>query len=741
MTTGKKYAGEKIYFLRYMSLLITILILLVSFTVYYFLSSRRRIYDKASANLNSIKTNVESRLIDIHNTLQRLSLNNNIGAISNDSTNFFNLYTLQKSLASYKTTNSIIDEILLYIENEDRVTTSNGIGRSLPEPYGQYLKYFINSESSNNKSFWDNTYNSFFFNCAGPDNDYIACIQTIPIFNGVHYKAGNYVIFIPKASLYSIGTDLLGRSGTFSIHSPTGRSLTGTMDMQISDNLKRNTNQLHTYKDVVKLSSIASSGRIYSISYSKRDLLGTLYFQILLTCIMIIFIAILGTFCVAYIAQKRYAPIKDMIDSIALTKEGSTSDSQADLKSSVDFLISRHKTLSNQISEYLPKLQVVLIQNILDGKTPAQNELESYKLNLSYNFYYVAVFRIIFNPSFSGDKMSALYFAKSNLEETLKSSCKCNLISHICPNNDIAFILEFDSEKLVHDTPNNIKLAFNSITQSHTFICKAGLGSACTSLNQVHTSYTNAKLCLNLLTKHDSAELMVFGEHTKSKVDIFIYPIEMEQKLINASVAGNSEYVMQLFNDIVQSNSSLNLSKDMHKTLLDELYATFCKAASNMRVDLLSIGSSDSNLALSDEANNDYTIDMIEDMFLSLCDKVIDTTKKKNLETNNAILSYISDNYTDYSLTIASVAENVGCSKSYISKFFADTLHMTFLQYIEDMRLKKAVILLSESDLTIEEISTKVGYSGGHVFRRAYKRKYGTSPSEVRSSSKHTKVE
>ena len=50
-------------------------------------------------------------------------------------------------------------------------------------------------------------------------------------------------------------------------------------------------------------------------------------------------------------------------------------------------------------------------------------------------------------------------------------------------------------------------------------------------------------------------------------------------------------------------------------------------------------------------------------------------------------------------------------------------------EYVEKLRIERAIELLGDSSRTIEEIALEVGYASDKSFRRAFKRSTGQSPS------------
>lgn len=95
------------------------------------------------------------------------------------------------------------------------------------------------------------------------------------------------------------------------------------------------------------------------------------------------------------------------------------------------------------------------------------------------------------------------------------------------------------------------------------------------------------------------------------------------------------------------------------------------------------------------------------------------------------IISYIDLN-SDRLIKLGEISDHLGYSSSYISHVFSRKMGMSIRDYCDNLRLEKAVELLKESDKTISEIASKLGYSSVHSFSKAVKARYGTSPSSFK---------
>ncbi len=83
--------------------------------------------------------------------------------------------------------------------------------------------------------------------------------------------------------------------------------------------------------------------------------------------------------------------------------------------------------------------------------------------------------------------------------------------------------------------------------------------------------------------------------------------------------------------------------------------------------------------------------------------------------------------------TIESIAAAVGYSTSSINRMFTSVFGVSPRQYMSNLMLKKSKLLLMDPELTIEDISSRLGYKNIAHFSRQFKRWTGESPSSFRA--------
>lgn len=99
------------------------------------------------------------------------------------------------------------------------------------------------------------------------------------------------------------------------------------------------------------------------------------------------------------------------------------------------------------------------------------------------------------------------------------------------------------------------------------------------------------------------------------------------------------------------------------------------------------------------------------------------------------IKEYIDKNYTR-DLSLEDIANHVYLSPYYISHIFKKELGLSTINYLINRRVGEAKKLLLTTGLTVEEISSRVGYENVNYFSMLFKKIAGVSPGKFRQDNK-----
>lgn len=82
--------------------------------------------------------------------------------------------------------------------------------------------------------------------------------------------------------------------------------------------------------------------------------------------------------------------------------------------------------------------------------------------------------------------------------------------------------------------------------------------------------------------------------------------------------------------------------------------------------------------------------------------------------------------------TVQSLADEAGLSRAAFARRFAAAIRQPPLAYLTWWRLTTAARMLRDTDIPLDKVATRVGYSSQYAFANAFKRDYGVAPGRFR---------
>jgi len=120
-----------------------------------------------------------------------------------------------------------------------------------------------------------------------------------------------------------------------------------------------------------------------------------------------------------------------------------------------------------------------------------------------------------------------------------------------------------------------------------------------------------------------------------------------------------------------------------------------------------------------------YVLEMLSDS---------DSMKRmKNLERLNTVNQYIEEHYTE-AVTNKELADIIHLSEDRFNHLFKESMGMPPLQYMNEIRLRKAKNLLQKGEYSSAEVAAAVGFTDYNHFGRMFRRYFGCTPMDMRKA-------
>lgn len=192
----------------------------------------------------------------------------------------------------------------------------------------------------------------------------------------------------------------------------------------------------------------------------------------------------------------------------------------------------------------------------------------------------------------------------------------------------------------------------------------------------------------------------------------------------------------------LQSTSHSYIQKLFDTVKIEQLYILPNRnhsAAILLWISLLKLAANDNTIYLK---NNIDSLGIT--LFWSILkdfEKEILSRNSKQVQTSASTLIYqakvyIMDNLAE-SITIRNIADQLHISERHLSRLFNQELGQPFTTYIRKERIRKAGILLSDSDIPIKDIALQTGFSSIHYFTNVFSKEMDMPPGRFRERFRH----
>ena len=399
--------------------------------------------------------------------------------------------------------------------------------------------------------------------------------------------------------------------------------------------------------------------------------------------------------------------------------------------------------LKNYYLESLPILQESLYTSLIEGTLP-QQDLEStlldYQISLPGKYYAVVILHNSLSLSPEGINPLLITMSIRKLaEEQLQKNWRPCFLTYLGHTLFIAQMdKESDSLKLTDDCEILCRMARH--------ICKAtvtaGIGKTVSNLMDLPLSYLGARDAVAYRVLYGRGKAIAISEiglEGKEEHKVNKEIIDEERLLdIYRSIRMSSEEELNKCIDLYIENSRLDSPS------LQEYHFFLMDLVTNMHKFLLA-NQVDTGLIFPKEEDvyqkvQQFSLAELSQWMKEICKKMqIIIQEMRSDKTKSFVkkaVEHVHSHYMDKDLTVEALSQELHVSAAYFSTVFKRETGKSFINYLTDYRMEKALRLLMEEEEKTYIIAEAVGYSDPNYFSYAFKKKFGMSPSKYKSNSK-----
>ena len=249
----------------------------------------------------------------------------------------------------------------------------------------------------------------------------------------------------------------------------------------------------------------------------------------------------------------------------------------------------------------------------------------------------------------------------------------------------------------------------------------------------------NVLLYRGIIKRQQTPESSItfFDDVKPDSLDVDEYPRAMVVELTDAIARLKTEKAYQKLDDVIRWVYSKNLPINAFQFYLLRL-----------TVDLfmvLKVGHSISDVMktsrpLMEELAQIVTPGDMRNFFIKrLVDPIVEILSEAGDSQDQIaeqVIRIIEEEYTS-DLSIESCAARLNYHPTYIWRVMRNKLDTTFQEYLLAHRMKVARQWLVESDMTVNEIASRLRYNNAQNFIRSFKKHMGTTPGHYRETQRH----
>lgn len=139
-----------------------------------------------------------------------------------------------------------------------------------------------------------------------------------------------------------------------------------------------------------------------------------------------------------------------------------------------------------------------------------------------------------------------------------------------------------------------------------------------------------------------------------------------------------------------------------------------------------------------DQIFNVHSLTELKSLIGSMIERLIPAQEEEKEESASKLIMSIKrliDKDYSQDLSLESIAEHVHLTPSYLSFLFKKETGKSLVRYITQVRMEKAVELLTNTNMKIIDISETLGFSNSSYFIQIFRNFHGVSPAKYREST------
>ena len=323
-------------------------------------------------------------------------------------------------------------------------------------------------------------------------------------------------------------------------------------------------------------------------------------------------------------------------------------------------------------------------------------------------------------------------FTIRNIFDEIDTSCEKQMVNSLSDPKQLYAIFTLDDPKKLRMEVERIFLRMRSVLEKKMDIyMTTGVSRPC---SQVHTkTATEARIALKQRIIYGNGniyfyeDIRILGEQEFPVSQLHL----LEQYMEHNEIFKVKNLVQEIFSEELVKKYGSGYLRIMWIRILNILLHHYDRRGRNA-------GEVEKLLQSYNLPDQIQSIQEIRQKIVEIVMECVSTESVTDANARSKIqmaVGYIQEHFGE-NLTVNDLAEHYGMSPNYFSSMFKKEMSRSAVNYITELRINQARELLYHSELSVVDISKKVGYEDSQYFFRVFKKYLGMTPLQYREESR-----
>ncbi len=469
---------------------------------------------------------------------------------------------------------------------------------------------------------------------------------------------------------------------------------------------------------------------------SLLNLLSPMYIQIALFYLLTLCLALFASYIYS---RRQLEPLDSLIHRLGFVSANTSNSKVSDehdygeLAEAIDLASLHIKNMTTEVQVNRPIIREKLLSDLLISATTLDDrraELESYDIYFPYPYFAIVlidIFEIEHIHNYSIREELKLIVRETSLDQLSKLGYA---YAALIDKDQILITLNTKTQegldKRLASTSDSIAKAL--LTNLDANLRFSVVLTDDEDQQNLHTAFQLARRNFLFTSIDPGGSIHITSTQDQAdSIDLEPYAEALVSSITAKQSARTKSLLTEVF-DTFKSNS-LEEVKTLSFELLTAVSTELFKLNLTLDLRFLSLSFSQIQLETDKQALFNIVHTFLDDALL------LATTEDADSEYYvSASIEFIMKEATNSELTIPDIAKHVSLNSVYLGRLFKLATGQTLSEYLNRYRIELSINLLTELDLSINDISEKVGYTDVRSFIRFFKKYKGSTPGKFREN-------